>query len=81
MAVVAGRDARGLLAAVLQRVQGEVGEAGDVGLRRVDAEHAALVARSVAELDAGSIGCHEKQLGEARSWNAASRLLDRHCRA
>ena len=41
-------DARRLLPAVLERVQREVGEAGDVVLGRVDPEDAALVARSVA---------------------------------
>ena len=44
-------DAGGLLAAVLERVQREVGEPGDVRLRRVDAEDAALVARSVAVVE------------------------------
>ena len=41
-------DPRGLLAAVLERVEREVGEPGDVVPGRVDAEDAALVARSVA---------------------------------
>ena len=45
---VGRRDAGGLLAAVLQRVEGEVGEAGYVVIGRVDAEDAALVARAVA---------------------------------
>ena len=44
-------DARRLLPAVLQGVEGEVGEAGDIRARGVDAEDAALVARSVAELE------------------------------
>ena len=44
-------DARRLLPAVLQRVEGEVGEAGDIRAGGVDAEDAALVARSVAELE------------------------------
>src|SRR5918999_170049 len=48
VALVGGRDAGGLLAAVLERVEREVGEAGDVVLRRIDAEDAALVARTVA---------------------------------
>ena len=42
-----------LLAAVLERVQREVRESGDVGLGRVDAEDAALVARSVAMVELG----------------------------
>jgi hypothetical protein len=45
--VFRGRDAGRFLAAVLERVQREVCEPGDVLLRRVDAEHAALVARAV----------------------------------
>ena len=53
LAGLARGDARGLLAAVLKRVQREVREAGDVGLRRVDAEDAALVARSVAMVELG----------------------------
>ena len=44
-------DARGLLAAVLERVEREVREARDVALGRVDAEDAALVARPVAEVE------------------------------
>ena len=48
VAAVAGRDAGRLLAAVLKREEREVGEARDVVLRRVDAEHAALVAGTVA---------------------------------
>ena len=47
-ALVAGRDPGRLLAAVLERVEGEVGEAGRVAPRRVHAEDAALIARSVA---------------------------------
>ena len=47
----AGGDAGRLLAAVLQRVQREVGEPGDVRLGRVHAEDAALVARSVAMVE------------------------------
>src|SRR5690606_31885228 len=42
---VARGDARGLLAAVLQRVEAEVRELGDLLARREDAEHAALVLR------------------------------------
>ena len=38
---------------MLEGVEGEVGEAGDIRARGVDAEDAALVARSVAELEHG----------------------------
>ena len=47
-AVVGGRDPRGLLPTMLQRVQREIGEARDVVLGTVDPEHPALVPRSVA---------------------------------
>ena len=40
---VGDRDAGRLLPAVLQREQGEEGEAGDIHLRGVDGEHPALV--------------------------------------
>ena len=40
-ALVGDRDPRRLLAAVLEREEPEVGEAGDVALGRVDAEDAA----------------------------------------
>ena len=53
-------DARRLLPAVLQGIEGEVGEAGDIGARGADAEDAALVARSVAELE------HERRRIAAR---------------
>ena len=46
-------DARRLLPAVLQGIEGEIGEAGDIGAWGADAEDAALVARSVAELEHG----------------------------
>ena len=48
VAALAGRDPGRLLAAVLQRVEPEVGEAGDVVAGRVYAEDAALVTRPVA---------------------------------
>ena len=55
---VGGRDPRRLLAAVLKRVEAEVGEVGDVLPRAVDAEDAALlveaVQRLVAEVDHAS---------------------------
>ena len=50
VAALGGRDAGGLLPAVLERVQREVGETGDVAPRGADTEDAALVARSVAEV-------------------------------
>jgi hypothetical protein len=49
VAAVIGRgDARGLLPTVLQRVEREIRESGDVVLRGVDPEDPALVSRSVA---------------------------------
>ena len=48
VAALAGGDAGRLLAAVLQRVEAEVGEAGDVVAGCVYAEHPAFVARAVA---------------------------------
>jgi hypothetical protein len=50
VAALGDGDACRLLPAVLEGLEGEVGEAGDIRALRVDAEHAALVARSVAEL-------------------------------
>jgi hypothetical protein len=46
---IAGRDAGGFLTAVLQGVEREVRQLRDLMLciRRIDAEHAALVARTV----------------------------------
>ena len=55
-AAVGRGDARRLLAAVLERVQGEVREARDVVLGGEDPEDAALVARSVAEGEVGGRG-------------------------
>src|SRR5262249_50920745 len=48
VAALAGRDPGRLLAAVLEGVEPEVGEAGDVVAGRVHAEDAALIARSIA---------------------------------
>ena len=48
VAALAGRDPGRLLAAVLQRVEAEVGEAGDVVAGRVYAKHPAFLARAVA---------------------------------
>ena len=47
LAAVADRDARRLLPAVLQRVEAEVGELGDVLARSPDAEDAAGVLRAL----------------------------------
>ena len=55
-----GRDPRRFLATVLQRVEPEVGEAGDVVSGRVDAENAALIAGTlpleIGPLDRGQKG-------------------------
>jgi hypothetical protein len=48
MPALAGGDARGLLAAVLKRVEGEIGQAGDIVSGRVYAEDAALIAWPIA---------------------------------
>ena len=50
VAALGGGDAGGLLAAVLERVEREVGEARDVVPRGAYTEDAALVARSIAEV-------------------------------
>ena len=50
---LAGRDAGRLLAAVLECVEGEVGELRDLGARRVHAEDAALVAGAITVGNAG----------------------------
>ena len=71
---LAGRDAGRLLAAVLERVEREVGEPGDVLLRGVDAEDAALVAGPVA-LDRGLVrprvrgtDAHLRVIGRTPGW-------------
>jgi hypothetical protein len=51
VAALHARDTGGLLSAVLEGVQREVGEAGDVVFRGVDPEDAALVTRSVASVE------------------------------
>ena len=53
LTALADGDARRLLAAVLEREQGEVREPGDVHPGRIHAEDAALVARSVAMVELG----------------------------
>ena len=55
---LAGRDPGRLLAAVLERVEAEVGEAGDLTAGRVHAEDPALIARAIA------IGKLEPRLGQ-----------------
>ena len=56
VAALAGGDPGRLLAAVLERVEAEVGEAGDVVAGRVYAEDPALVARSIAVAENGRLG-------------------------
>jgi hypothetical protein len=51
VAALAGGDAGRLLPPVLERVQAEVGETGDVVARRVYAEDAALITRAVTVRD------------------------------
>ena len=53
VAVLGGRDAGRLLAAMLERVEREVGQPGDLLLRREDAEDAALVTGSFAGVEEG----------------------------
>ncbi len=53
VAVLGGRDAGRLLAAMLERVEREVGQPGDLLLRRDDAEDAALVTGSFAGVEEG----------------------------
>ena len=67
VAVLARGDPGRLLAAVLERVQREVGEAGDVGLRGVHPEDATLVARSVA-IGNRLLRSHSNRLGRDPSW-------------
>ena len=50
---VRGGDAGGLLSAVLEGVQREVGQPGDVVSGGMDPEHAALVSRSIAVVERG----------------------------
>ena len=54
-------DARGLLAAVLEGVEREVGEAGNVVLGRVYAKDAALIARPVAVVEVERRHAHRGQ--------------------
>ncbi len=61
---VAGGDSGRLLAAVLQRVQANVGEAGHRVARGVDADHAALLARAVGIED----GQRREVLGGRVPW-------------
>jgi len=50
---VRGGDSRGLLPAMLQRVQREVGKPGDVMAGGIDPEHAALVTRPLTAIERG----------------------------
>ena len=62
VATLAAGDSRGLLTAVLEGVEGEVGEPGDVVPRRVHAKHPALVTRAVAVWDRAIAGVHPRCL-------------------
>ena len=61
VAALAGGDPGRLLAAVLQRVEAEVGEAGDVVAGCVYAEDATLVVRSIA-VDSEPLVCSQKRV-------------------
>ena len=83
VAALAGGDPGRLLAAVLERVEREVGEAGDVVAGRVDAEHPALVARAVAVVNAVWIAVRREPLSRLhrgfstpeKSWGEAGGRL------
>lgn len=78
LATVADRDARGLLAPMLQRVEAEVGEFGDFFPGCPDTENTARVLRplvvgiercgqpAVTALTAGAVGGHGRQ--SRRAW-------------
>ena len=59
VAVLRRRDAGRLLAAVLERVEREVGEPRDLATRRDYAEDAALIARAIAGVEKGFSREHE----------------------
>src|ERR1700749_2849808 len=79
-----GGDARRLLAPVLEREQGKVGETGDVVAGGVDPEDAALIAGAVAEVghERGHQAKHCGKLGwttaKASSGPATPRPLSRN---
>ena len=56
VAALTGRDPGRLLAAVLERVQREIGEPGDLAPGRVDAEDPAFVAGAIAIGNADLVG-------------------------
>ena len=60
VAVVAGGDSRRLLPAVLKRVEGKVGEPGDLTLGREYAEDATLVARPVPVVEVSVHGLRDR---------------------
>ena len=75
---VAGGDPGRLLAAVLQRVQADVGEAGHWVAWRVDADHAALFARAVGLEDGqrrealgGRVPLRVRRHHPRRAWGTA----------
>ncbi len=61
VASLTGRDPGRLLAAVLQRIEAEVGESGDVVPWREHAKDAALIARSIA-VDRGPLGQSQERV-------------------
>ena len=78
---LAGGDARRLLAAVLERVEAEVGQARDVVSGRVDAEHAAFIAGSVAVVE-GPLGQEEVGLPDRlRQGSTQNQVLQRRLAA
>src|SRR4051794_8512476 len=68
---LAGGDSRGLLTAVLEGVESEVGEPGDVVPRRVYAEHPALIARAVAVWERAVAGVHPRAWREGFAGKSA----------
>src|SRR4051812_25845684 len=69
MAALGGGDARRLLPAVLQGIEREIGETRDLAPWGDDAEHAALIARSVAGIERGV-------QEEARAWQPFNDRLE-----
>ena len=76
VAALAGGDPGRLLAAVLERVEREVGEPGDVVAGRVDAEDPALVARAVAIGARSDGGSHHGAHWQGRAREVRGSLRD-----